>query len=336
MVLPLQSAPSSPADVANQIDQIWALLVQVFGPAGPFYAVIALGVLLILIALPLALRREKDPLERFSFRDDRLDDDLVRLREGTDDGSLRSLAQYLEPKTEQELSQTRTDLRAAGYKARSAVRLYFLAKASFGLLGIIVGLLLTLVLPEDPDVVFAVIMSVAFGLFGYFLPIYWVKRQGAVRRESIENNFPDAMDMMLICIEGGQSLDQSMARVSVEMQASSSPLAEELMIVTQEFRAGKERSAVLRDFGHRCNVSDISSFVTVLVQSQQFGTSVAQALRVYASEMRDKRLMRAEEKANILPTKLTLGTMFFTVPPLILILVGPSIITVIRELANFR
>ncbi len=336
MVLPHQSLPSSPAEVANQVDRIWEFLVQVFGPAGPFYAVIGLGVLLILIALPLALRREKDPLERFSFRDDRLDDDLVRLRESTDDGSLRSLAQYLEPKTEQELSQTRTDLRAAGYKARSAVRLYFLAKASFGLLGIIVGLLLTLVLPEDPDVVFAVIMSVAFGLFGYFMPIYWVKRQGAVRRESIENNFPDAMDMILICIEGGQSLDQSMARVSVEMQASSSPLAEELQLVTQEFRAGKERSAVLRDFGNRCNVSDISSFVTVLVQSQQFGTSVAQALRVYASEMRDKRLMRAEEKANILPTKLTLGTMFFTVPPLILILVGPSIITVIRELANFR
>jgi tight adherence protein C len=101
-------------------------------------------------------------------------------------------------------------------------------------------------------------------------------------------------------------------------------------------RAGKDRPKVLRDFADRSGVSDISAFVTVLVQSAAFGTSVAQALRVYAAEMRDKRLMRAEEKANTLPTKLTLGTMFFTVPPLLLILIGPSLIEITRALANFN
>ena len=99
-------------------------------------------------------------------------------------------------------------------------------------------------------------------------------------------------------------------------------------------RAGKDRPMVLRDFADRSGVSDISAFVTVLVQSAAFGTSVAQALRVYAAEMRDKRLMRAEEKANTLPTKLTLGTMFFTVPPLLLILIGPSLIETTRALAT--
>jgi len=137
--------------------------------------------------------------------------------------------------------------------------------------------------------------------------------------------------MMLVCIEGGQSLDQAMARVGLEMKTSDTPLADELEQVSIEFRAGKDRTTVLRDLAERCDVNDISSFVTVLIQSQTFGTSISQALRVYASEMRDKRLLRAEEKANVLPTKLTLGTMMFTGPPLILILVGPSVIEILRS-----
>ena len=181
---------------------------------------------------------------------------------------------------------------------------------------------------------FAAALSFAMALAGYFLPSYIVRRKIETRKQDIMDSFPDAMDMMLVCIEGGQSLDQAMARVGEEMSVSSGPLAEEFSMVSYEFRAGKDRIHVLRDFAERCAVSDISSFVTVLIQSTAFGTSVAQALRVYASEMRDKRLMRAEEKANVLPTKLTLGTMMFTVPPLILILVGPSFIMIIRSLTG--
>jgi tight adherence protein C len=125
-----------------------------------------------------------------------------------------------------------------------------------------------------------------------------------------------------------------MQRVGQEMSSASGPLAEELQVVSHQFRAGKDRVTVLRDFASRCNVNDISAFVTVLIQSTAFGTSISQALRVYASEMRDKRLMRAEEKANTLPTKLTLGTMAFTVPPLILILIGPSLIQILRALGG--
>ena len=90
-------------------------------------------------------------------------------------------------------------------------------------------------------------------------------------------------------------------------------------------KAGKDRISVLRDMSERCGVQDVASFVTVLIQSASFGTSIADALRVYAGEMRDKRVMRAEEKANTLPTKMTLATMMLTVPPLLVILVGPSV-----------
>ena len=313
-------------------EQTWLYLIENFGPAGPFYAIAAIGVVLVLVALPIVLRKPKDPLKRFAFDDEKLRSELVRLRGDADDGALAGLAEYLEPKDQEEMSEVRAMLRSAGYRGASAVRQYYFARAglAFGLL--LLGMIGTFLIPENPDLVFAGILSGLLALAGYFMPSYIVRRKIETRKEQIINGFPDAMDMMLVCIEGGQSLDQAMARVGEEMKISSGPLAEEFALVSYEFRAGKDRMLVLRDFAERCAVSDISSFVTVLIQSAAFGTSVAQALRVYAAEMRDKRLMRAEEKANVLPTKLTLGTMAFTVPPLILILVGPSVIMIIRSL----
>ena len=130
--------------------------------------------------------------------------------------------------------------------------------------------------------------------------------------------------MMLVCVEAGQSMDQSIIRVSNEIQSSYPELAYEFQVVAHEMKAGKDKQTVLNDMGERVGVQDVQSFVTVLVQSQTFGTSVAEALSVYAGEMRDKRVMRAEEEANKLPTKMTLATMALTVPPLLIILVGPS------------
>ncbi|MDJ0825140.1 MAG: type II secretion system F family protein, partial [Rhodobacter sp.] len=157
------------------------------------------------------------------------------------------------------------------------------------------------------------------------LPKYWVNRRQQSRQEEITNGFPDALDMMLVCVEAGQSLDQSILRVAREIRAGYPALSDEFEMVAQEMKAGKDRISVLRDMSERAGVADVASFVTVLIQSASFGTSIADALRVYAAEMRDKRVMRAEEKANTLPTKMTLATMMLTVPPLLVILVGPSV-----------
>ena len=314
--------------------QVWVWLIAEFGPTGPTLAVAGLGLLLSLVALPFVLRRGRDPLRRFSFREDRVSEDLVRLRVDRDDGRLRGLADFLEPEDKDELGEARAQLRAAGYRAASAVRIYRFARAVLGLAMLTIGLLFGLLVHEEPDTVIAVGISAVLGLAGYFVPIYWVRRQIESRRQDIADAFPDAMDLMLICIESGQSLDQAMDRVGREIELTAPPLAQELQTVSQEFRAGKDRVAVLRDLAERCSVNDISAFVTVLVQSSSFGTSISQAMRVYAAEMRDKRLLRAEEKANVLPTKLTLGTMMFTVPPLILILVGPSVIQITRSLSG--
>ena len=175
--------------------------------------------------------------------------------------------------------------------------------------------------------------TVGPGGIGYYLLQYWITRRVGERKEQITSGFPDSLDMMLVCVEAGQSLDQSIVRVARELHASYPALAEEFDVVAYEMKAGKEKETVLNDMGERCGVQDVSSFVTVLVQSQAFGTSIADALRVYASEMRDKRVMKAEEAANKLPTKMTLATMMLTVPPLLIILVGPSVLG-ITQLTN--
>lgn len=312
-----------------------AMLVESFGPAAPVYAVAVLGALLVLLALPMVFRRARDPLDRFSFRDARLESELLRLRTAPEDGTLYGLAPLLEPADKQELDATRRELRAAGYKDAAAIRIFYAGRAGLGIGFLLLGLIFLFLLPENPNLVPTLAISGGLGIAGYSLPVYWIKRRIAVRRQEIQDAFPDAMDMMLVCIEGGHSLDQAIARVASEIKSTGSPLAEELESVAHEFRAGKDRSEVLRDFADRCAVGDILSFATVLIQSSIFGTSISQALRVYAAEMRDKRLMRAEEKANVLPTKLTLGTMVFTVPPLILILAGPSFIEIVRSLTQF-
>jgi tight adherence protein C len=138
---------------------------------------------------------------------------------------------------------------------------------------------------------------------GYYLPKWWVGKRQVKRQLEMINGFPDSLDMMLVCVEADQSLDQSIIRVAHELKSDLPALAEEYQMVSHEMKAGKDKTQVLRDMSERAGVADISSFVTVLIQSQQFGTSIAQALRVFSAEMRNKRVMRAEEKADTLPTK---------------------------------
>lgn len=172
------------------------------------------------------------------------------------------------------------------------------------------------------------------GFVGYYLPKWWVNKRKEERQEEMVNGFPDSLDMMLVCVEAGQSLDQAIIRVSQELKSGFPALAEEYEMVSNEMKAGKDKTQVLRDMSERCGVPDIASFVTVLIQSQQFGTSISEALRVFSAEMRDKRVMRAEEKANTLPTKMTLATMMLTVPPLLIILIGPSVYSIYETLSG--
>ena len=225
------------------------------------------------------------------------------------------------------MSAIRLKLLRAGYPDKSAVHMFHAAKLVLGIGALVLGLLYALMKSANEEVSTQsmILYTLMPGALGYYLPQYWVTKRMNKRQTEIIQGFPDALDMMLVCVEAGQSLDQSINRVARESRAGYPALADEFDMVSHEVKAGKERVTVLKDMSDRVGVPDVASFVTTLVQSATFGTSIAEALRVYSADMRDKRVMRAEEKANMLPTKLTLGTMMFTVPPLMIILIGPSV-----------
>ncbi|SDE48756.1 type II secretion system F family protein [Limimaricola pyoseonensis] len=311
-----------------QVAQLQAMLIERFGPFGPLLAVGLLGVALILITLPALLRKKNDPLDRLKAENRSAEPARAdKLRSGNGKDALQRFATFLEPQDAEEFSAVRLRLMQAGYIQKNAVRIYHFAQFALGLGALGLGLVYALSRPDAADATTQdMIMSTILpGAIGYMLPKYWVTRRRAARQEAITHGFPDSLDMMLVCVEAGQSIDQAIIRVSQELRAGFPDLAFEFQQVAYEMKAGKDKSQVLRDMAERCGVTDINSFVTVLVQSQQFGTSIAEALRVFSAEMRDKRVLRAEEKANTLPTKLTLATMLLTVPPLLLILIGPSI-----------
>ncbi len=305
-------------------------LTAQLGPFGPLLAVGFLGLFLILLTLPFLLKKEVDPLDKLKkIKSQALDDKAPeeRLRTNTKEDKLEKYSDFLEPKDEVEYSAIKLKLLQAGYRGKNAVRTYHFAQFALGagMLVLGVGYALLLNATQDPTTQQIVLSILIPGAAGYMAPKYWVNRRLQSRQEEITNGFPDSLDMMLVCVEAGQSLDQSILRVSKEIRAGYPALAEEFEMVSNEMKAGKDRIQVLRDMSERAGVPDVASFVTVLIQSATFGTSIADALRVYAGEMRDKRVMRAEEKANTLPTKMTLATMLLTVPPLLVILVGPSV-----------
>jgi len=320
------------------MDALMQSLTNMLGPLGPIVIAGVLGLMMIAIVIIMMVRQPQDPLDKLKKNSRAAaagGTQKERLRQGGHNEQLDRFSKFLEPEDVAELSKRQLMLRQAGYQSRDAVRVFHAAQFILGVIGLIAGVIYTnfIVGTDDMTTQKIIMWTVGPGGVGYYIPQYWITRRVEERKEQITRGFPDALDMMLVCVEAGQSLDQSITRIAVELRASYPALADEFAVVSYEMKAGKDKVNVLNDMGERCGVQDVASFVTVLVQSASFGTSVAEALRVYAGEMRDKRVMRAEEAANKLPTKMTLATMMLTVPPLLIILVGPSVYG-ITELGN--
>lgn len=160
-------------------------------------------------------------------------------------------------------------------------------------------------------------------LIGFYLPRILVKNQAMKRIEELNITFPDALDVMLICVQGGIGLEQTVERVAHEIAEQSPVLAEELGILSAEMAMLNDRRAALADFGKRVGGYG-KSFATALIQAEQYGTSVSQALRVMADELRDIRMANAEQKAASLPPKLTVPMILFFLPALFIVILGPA------------
>ena len=165
---------------------------------------------------------------------------------------------------------------------------------------------------------------------GYFLPVFWLKRKIKARQKAIENGLPDALDLLIVCIEAGSSLDQAVVKASDELEITHPALAYELRLITTEIRAGKPRLEAFRNFADRTEVPDVRSLVAMLVQTDRFGTSVAQALRIHAETSRTKRRQRAEERAAKVGVKLVFPLVLCIFPSLYVVILGPLAIAVYR------
>ncbi|SOB93346.1 tight adherence protein C [Rhodobacter sp. JA431] len=319
------------------IDTLTTMLTDMLGPMGPVIALAGVAALMVLATLPLMVKKREDPLDKLrasvSAQKGRTANTAPKnaqpLRNTGGSDKLEKFADFLEPKSKEEMSESRKWLQKAGYRSANAVRTYHAIQFGLAigllLLGVAYVMLYNATKPVPLSSTIAIMAVIGPGVLGYYAPTYWINKRVAARTAEIQDGFPDALDMLLVCVEAGLSLDQGIIRVSKELMSSYPALAEEFETVSHEIKAGLDKPSVLRAFADRSGVPDVASFVTVMIQSQQFGTSIAEALRLYAADMRDKRIMRAEEAANKIPVKMTLGTMMFTVPPLLIILVGPSV-----------
>jgi tight adherence protein C len=220
---------------------------------------------------------------------------------------------------------------AAGFTGAAAPRLY-----------VLIRLVLVLILPTVTFLLLGVTNSRGIltlylacssaGLAGLYLPALFIRARADRRREKMVNGFPDALDLLLICVESGLSVDASFDRVGREMAVSHPLLANSFANVVLELRAGRSREEALKQMATRSGIEEIRSFTTLLIQSSQLGTSVAQALRIYSSEMREKRRMRAEEKAHKIPVLISIPLVGCMLPVMIGVLMLPAAIRVIRTL----
>lgn len=236
------------------------------------------------------------------------------------------------PDEEWEKSALRARFMHAGFRSSSAPTIFFGTKA-----------LLTLALPGI-FLLFAGIgrmelstQSAAFILLilaamGYYLPNIVLARRIAMRQLELFESFPDAIDLMTVCVEAGLGLDAALAKVGEEIQLSSKILAEEIYLVGLELRAGASREKALRNLALRTGVEEIEALVAMLVQSDRFGTSTAASLRVYSDTLRTKRRLRAEEAAAKIALKLLFPLIFFIFPSLLVVLMGPAFINIYRIL----
>jgi len=248
----------------------------------------------------------------------------------------RRISVWLKLQQMQGLDEVKRKLVRAGYRSRDALPIFLVLQIGlpFLVLGILVLFLFVLAPPASltklQSGTICAFISILMGL----LPNIIVRNNTDKRMEILRKQLPDAFDLLVICAEAGLSLDSALDRVSKEIIQSSPELGEELALTGVELSFMPERQMALRALTERCPIQGIQALVSTLIQTERYGTPLAQALRVLSGEMRDERMMRAEEKAARLPATLTVPMILFILPPLFIVLVGPAGIKVAATLAK--
>lgn len=233
------------------------------------------------------------------------------------------------PKSAAEVSIQEKRLIRAGYRKESAVKLFYGAK-------VLVPLSLCILVIVSGFANYSPFFAYALALgVGFLLPDFWLGRQIKKRQKQIRLGLPDALDFLVICIEAGLSMDQATARTAKELRAARPALSDELDIVVLEQRAGRLRSEAWRQFAERTAVDTVRILVTVLIQSEQLGTSVARTLRVHSDTLRTQRRQQIEEQAAKTSVKLVFPLVFFIFPSLFVVTIGPEAIIMAESFQRY-
>ena len=236
------------------------------------------------------------------------------------------------PKEGWESSNFRIRFMQAGLRGPGWPVIFFTAKTILTLALPAAFLLYRGVTDRASTVAGAVFLLLALAALGYYLPNVVLAMVTRSRQRDLTEALPDAVDLMRVCVEAGLGLDAAMARAGEEMDLRSRALADELRLVMLDLRVGSTRERALQNFALRTGVEDIATFVTILLQSEHFGTNVAESLRVLSETMREHRKVRAEERAAKIPLKLLFPLIFLIFPSLFVVLMGPAVISVYRVL----
>jgi len=243
------------------------------------------------------------------------------------ENAMRALAKMgqMMPTSEKKLSSTRRLMVRAGYRSTEAVRAFQAVKLLLPVI-LLAAVFFSGYYREKPLSLVLALMA------GVLLPGFWLNHRIRHRQHRIRLGLPDALDLLVVCVEAGLGLDQSIMRVSQELGVAHPEVCEELQLVHFEMRVGKTRIEALRELANRTGVDDIKALVAMLIQTDRFGTSIAQSLRVHSDELRTRRRQRAEEAAAKTPVKMVPVLVFFIFPALFAVILGPAVITMVRQL----
>jgi tight adherence protein C len=306
----LRAFASDEASLRNTVVLVVAAAIFVFG----------LGVSVLVAAVTNPVRRRLGLINETQPQNGRL---AIRIAT-----AIGPVAAYVLPKEELERNKVQRNLTRAGIRSPQALQVFYAFKTLFA---IILPILVFAAARFFPDLATqSVVMYATMGAgVGMLAPNYILHKLLDSRMKQLRNGFPDALDLLVVCVESGLGLGPALQRVANELGVSHPELSFELATVTAETRAGVQRETALKNLADRTGLTDIRGLVSLLVQSMRFGTSVADALRVYSDEFRDKRMQAAEEQAAKLSTKLIFPLILFMFPVFFIVAIGPAVLRLI-------
>lgn len=245
-------------------------------------------------------------------------------------GAVTFLGNFVKPKREAEVSRVQENLLSLGHRSLNAATVFFGIKVLGAVILPATFFFLKISTRIQVSPLLMLSMYIFLALIGFYFPEIWLRMKIARRREKILEGFPDALDMLVVCVEAGMGMDSAIDRVAQEMSFGNKPLSEEFKLYNRELRVGKTRRDALKGLAHRIKLDEVNSLVTLLIQTDKFGTSIAQALRAHSDFIRVQRHQLAEEKAAKLALKLLFPLIFFIFPSLFVIILGPAIISALR------